>query len=42
MLREFGDGRMIEQFRQIDEPGEIAVDVFVNLDQFERACAYVE
>src|SRR5579862_2032650 len=42
VLREFGDGRMIEQLGQIDEPWEFAIDVLVNLDQLERACADVE
>jgi pimeloyl-ACP methyl ester carboxylesterase len=42
VLRELRDGRMIEQLGQIDEPGEVAVHVLVNLDQLERAGADLE
>src|ERR1700722_8418457 len=42
MFRECGDGGMIEQLGQIDEPGELAVHVLVNLDELERACADFE
>jgi len=42
MPRQVGDGRVIEQLGQIDEAGEITVDVVVNLDQLERARADLE
>ena len=42
MFRQLRDGRVIEQLGQVDESGEIAVDVLVNLDQLERAGADLE
>ncbi len=42
MPRQLRDGRMIEQLGQIDEAGEIAVDAFMNFDQFQRARADLE
>jgi len=42
MFRELGDGRMIEQLGQVDEAGEIAIDVLVDLDQLERTRADLE
>jgi predicted metalloprotease len=34
---EFRQGRVVEQLREVDQSRELAIDAFVDLDQFERA-----
>ena len=37
MLRELGDGRKVEQLRQLHLSGVLAVDLLVDLDELQRA-----
>src|ERR1035441_11010650 len=42
VLGELRDGGVIEEFGEIDEPGEIAIDVLVDFDELQGTCADLE